>query len=74
MGFVMATEHSVDLTPIPKFIPKALGDTLTFGSLQYACEKRWDNLGAFKKPSKLIEIRYQVYSGNQSISGIQLVF
>ena len=70
----MATVHSASPTPALDFIPKTLCDPIYFGDDQFNCNVKWDNLAAFKRPSKICQIRYKVYQGNCSLIGIQLIF
>jgi len=54
----MATVHSVDQQKVPDFIPTKVSGNFEFGDMGYGFNASWDNLAAFKKPSKLIAIRY----------------
>lgn len=58
VGFRMATVHSVDQQKVPDFIPTKVSGNFEFGDMGYGFNASWDNLAAFKKPSKLIAIRY----------------
>jgi hypothetical protein len=59
LGFRMATMHSVEHTKVPEFIPTEITGELSWGFTRFGYNASWENLKAFKKPSKLIGIRYK---------------
>lgn len=72
LDFKLANMHSSDPAPIPDFIPSVITSTIEFGDPKGKFDTRWDDLSAFKKPSKLIGIKYR-HSGDE-MNGFQLIW
>ena len=74
IGFRMATLDSDEKAVAKPFIPTEITDHIEFGDKLYICNETWDNLKAFKKPSKLIGIKVQHDDEGNPLHGIQLLF
>ena len=66
----MATVHSVEHNPVPEFIPTEISGEISWGFTRFGYNSSWENLKAFKKPSKLIEIRYKHFKNKFALVGI----
>ena len=74
VGFRMATIENDEKPTVKPFVPTEICDHLEFGDRMYVCNNTWDNLKAFKKPSKLIGIKVQHDGEGDPLHGIQLLF